>query len=92
MTDTLKPRRTPFGKIVVGLFVLFNLVMLVVTTLIVIGALATLSTPPEGVTLLPGSENPMMGAVIAVGASLFLWGFGAGMLGFLVYFTRPERT
>lgn len=84
-------KRTTLGKVVVVLFWAFNVVMLVVTALTLVGITQVLSDPPEGAQLLPGAENAMAGAIIALGALLFLWGFGAAILGFFMYFTRPGR-
>lgn len=87
-----KPKRSRHGKIALILFWAFNIVMLGVTVLMLIGITNVLSDPPEAVDLLPGAENVVMGAAVALGVTLFLWGFGAAMLGFWVYFTRPNRT
>ncbi len=81
-----KPKRGFFGKVFKGLFILFNILMLV---WIIGGTNAAVETQQglEGAAL-AGSQ---VGTGLGIAMILVLWVIGDIILGLLVLFTRPEK-
>lgn len=74
-------RRSAVGWIVLGLFVIWNAVML----LVVIGSLAAGQRVPDEPAMAAAQS---MGARLGLGGGLALWVAGAAVLGVLVLLTR----
>jgi uncharacterized paraquat-inducible protein A len=81
-----KPKRGFFGKVFKFVFVVFNLLM-AAWMFSYFGAVGDLTS-----TASSGAEKAgaAVGATLATGMLLAIWGFGDIILGMLVLFTRPK--
>jgi hypothetical protein len=83
-----KPQRSPMGKIIKWMFILFNIGMLIW----LIGGVSDASSHIDTIK----NEDEKAGAEIGTGIGalviIFIWVAGDIILGMLTYFTRAKRS